>query len=1278
MKIAEKIEGLSIALDLDSLALERGLTGVKDRLRTVNSEMRRNMSAFDYSDRSVQKYETRLEGLNKKLQVQERVTEESRKEYEKMVDEYGKGSAEAEEAERAYNNQSASLNNLQRYVDRTTEELEELRKEQELQDSTWGRFSTNLDAFAGKMSSAGEALTGFGKKMSTRVTLPLVGMGTAALTTGMNFEEGMSKVQAISGATGDELVQLEDMAKDLGETTRFSATEAASGMEFLAMSGMNTNEVLETMPGLLDLAASSGMDLGRAADIATNILSGFGMEAEEAGRVSDVLAKGASTANTTVEQLGGAMAVVAPVANALELEIEGVSAAVGFMSDAGLQGEQAGRMLRQGFLRLSNPTGKAADLIEDLGINVFDADGNMKDLDDVVRELEKGLDGMSSEAQTAALSTLFGAESVAGWTALIERGSDELSDYTDELIDSEGAASEMSDTMQDNAKGAITEFRSALEGVGIAVAEHLLPAFTTIVEKGTNVVRKFGELDDSTQKTILIVGGLAAAIGPLAVGFGGLLTAIAPVLTAIAGAGGFAAALGLLANPIGLTIGALATLGAGFALLDKEMDKPVIKSDIFAGEISDATEQAVGSYMALDEDATAELNSLAWSQDEITSEMKDNMIATYDEMYNTVLQAMRENHEEQLEEQQRLFDETAVLEEEEAARRIAKLKADQLAEEKALTEGQERIREIWQTASDERRGITDAEAQEIDQIQEDRKIEAVKQLSESQQEQKTILNNIKNQSEVIEAETAANTVAKSVETRDKVVDEANKRYNETVSAAESGRDELGIITADEADQMIAEAERARNETVAEAEDRHYEIIKNAQDQAGKHVSEVNWETGSVMSAWDKMWNGIADVWNPIADMFGAKTMKKRGVYQPSKRQQIQGQTISAYADGTLHGTHEGGLALVGEEGYEMGYIPNAGYTILGTDGPEITDLPKGTAVLPHKETKSLLKKYNLPAYKDGTDDTSMFSWLFDGAKTLWNNMLDKVSFFDNFSMPDWFIPIKDIMGVISDGFVSKIDDLKDDFFGSLTNIGGSGVQRWAGVATTALRMTNQYTAANLDRLLYQMQTESGGNPQAINLWDINAKRGTPSKGLMQVIDPTFAAYKMPGFNNIWNPLDNMLASIRYAVSRYGSLARAYRGVGYATGGLIEDEGLYKLAEEGWPEFVIPTAPNRRTEAMKLLALAGRKLTGDGNNKRPNQLPNVNTSNENSYFKQIIGNLSEQVQDTKEIVELLTKLLLKDNNVYLDSRQLSDGLYPHLQRKAEREEISRARAQGRQI
>lgn len=557
---------LKTKISLDSAQFEQSMAGVNRQLQGLRHEQKAVTSSGTGFARGVDELRGKSDVLTRTLTVQQAKVEELRKRYEESRKATGDNSKETQQANRDYQKAKAEMNKTENALKGITQELER-------QTNPWKKLSENMDETGRKMQDIGKNMSSFGRSWSMRVTAPIVGLGAAALKVGMDFEEGMSQVQAISGATGEDFEALKSQAREMGATTRFSATEAASGMEFLAMAGFETNEIMEAMPGLLDLAASSNMDLGRAADIASNIISGFGMEAEEAGRVSDVLAKGASTANTNVEQLGNAMEVVAPVAEMVDLEIEGLTAGIGRMSDAGIQGQKAGRMLRQGILRLSDPTGEAADLIEDLGINAFDADGNMKDLDQVVGQLNKGLEGMDSQAQAAALSTIFGSESTAGWSALLKVGEDDLKSYTKELKDSEGAASDMADTMEDNAKGALRELRSAAEEAGIAFSEHVIPMFTEGVEKGTEMIRKFGELDDSTQKNIIKMGLFAAAIGPAAIVLGNLTTGIGGLLRVggsltkllgMAGGSGLVGRLGLLgtAGPVGLAIAGVGGLSA--------------------------------------------------------------------------------------------------------------------------------------------------------------------------------------------------------------------------------------------------------------------------------------------------------------------------------------------------------------------------------------------------------------------------------------------------------------------------------------------------------------------------------------------------------------------------------------------------------------------------------------------------------------------------------------------------------------------------------------------
>ncbi|MGM8213572.1 phage tail tape measure protein [Virgibacillus sp. W0430] len=569
---------LKTRISLDSAQFQQSMAGVNRQLQGLKQEQRAVTSSGTGFARGVDELRKKSDVLNRTLQLQKRQVEELRRRYEESRKSTGDNSKETQKANTAYQKAKAEMN-------KTENALKGITKEIERQTNPWKQLGRNMDATGKKMQDIGRGMTSFGRSWSMYVTAPILGLGAAALKTGMDFQEGMSEVQAISGATGKEFEQLSGQARELGSETRFSATQAAEGQKFLAMAGFETNEVLSAMPGLLDLASSSNMELGRAADIASNIISGFNMEAGEAGRVADVLAKGASTANTNVEQLGGAMKYAAPIASTLDLEIEGLTASVGFMSDAGIQGEQAGRQLRQGLLRLANPTGKAASLIKDLGINVFDADGNMKEMHDVVAELEKGLGDMDSKTRAASLAILFGSESTAGWSTLLDRGSKELENYTKELENSEGAASEMAKIMEDNAKGALREFRSAAEEAGIVLSENLLPVFTDGVKYATDLARQFGELDKDTQKNILTMAGLAATVGPAALILGNMTTAVGGLLRiggsaskmigAARGAGlaGRIGLLGVSTGPVALATLAIGALGVGVYQLTKDKDK---------------------------------------------------------------------------------------------------------------------------------------------------------------------------------------------------------------------------------------------------------------------------------------------------------------------------------------------------------------------------------------------------------------------------------------------------------------------------------------------------------------------------------------------------------------------------------------------------------------------------------------------------------------------------------------------------------------------------------
>lgn len=416
-----------------------------------------------------------------------------------------------------------------------------------------------------KFSALGSAMSSVGGTLTKSVTLPLVGVGAAAMAVGNDFEAQMSRVQAIAGATGDELILLKDQALQLGADTAFSAGEAAAGMENLASAGFNTEEIMAAMPGLLDLAASSGAEVGKASEIAASAIRGFGLEASEAGHVADVFALAAARTNAQTEDMGEAMKYVAPVAKAMGQSLEETSAAIGIMSDAGIKGSQAGTALRGAMSRLAKPTEKMYQVMDELGLSFYDTEGNMLPLNEQISMMETNMAGLTQEQKNNALITLFGQESLSGMLALIDRGPDAMIDLTNSFKDADGAAADMATTMMDNTKGSIDQMMGSLETFGIKLQEVLAPVIRGVVDKMTEFINGLSSMDEDTLQMIVTIAGAVAAIGPLLLIFGKLASAIGSISTLIGGAGGLSGILTMLTGPIGIIIAAVAALALAWS-----------------------------------------------------------------------------------------------------------------------------------------------------------------------------------------------------------------------------------------------------------------------------------------------------------------------------------------------------------------------------------------------------------------------------------------------------------------------------------------------------------------------------------------------------------------------------------------------------------------------------------------------------------------------------------------------------------------------------------------
>ncbi len=478
-----------------------------------------------------------------------------------------------------------------------------------------GQATKNLEQ---SFKNAGKAMSDTGKSLSKNVTAPLVGVGTAAVMTVAKFDDSMSQVQALSGATGKELDDLRGLAKKLGAETAHSASDAADAMGYLALAGYDTNQILEATPHMLSLASAGGMDLARTADIVTDSMSGFGMEADRSKEAADVFAKAQSITNTNVEQLGEAMKYASSTANAAGMDIQKTSAVLGMFANAGIKGGMAGTtfnaMLRD--LKKANAEGKLA--IEGTTIALYNQDGSMRDLGAIMADVEAATDGMTTAQRDVAMSAIFGEQSIRGANIMLEQGSEKYKELEEAMYGSKGAAEDMADTMEDNIAGAFRVLSSQTEGILIQLGEQLAPIIKdTIIplvqsfgDRVSNLIDWFANLDGTTQKTILTVIGIAAAIGPVLLILGKVVGAVGTmigVFTKLKGAFTAVTAVSkifnasLLANPVTWVIAAIVALIAVIVALWKNWDEVsqwLSESWEWLKETATAIFQAIGDFLS--------------------------------------------------------------------------------------------------------------------------------------------------------------------------------------------------------------------------------------------------------------------------------------------------------------------------------------------------------------------------------------------------------------------------------------------------------------------------------------------------------------------------------------------------------------------------------------------------------------------------------------------------------------------------------------------------------
>ena len=397
---------------------------------------------------------------------------------------------------------------------------------------------------AGALGSIGAAAETAGRALTMHITGKLLDVGQAALQVGMDFDASMSNVYGLMSSLNLSQAQMDalrDTAREMGATTKFSASEAADAMGYMALAGWDDAQVIAGIPGVLNLAAAANMDLAKASDIVTDTMTPFGMAAERAGEAADVFAYAQANSNTTVEALGEAMKYAAPTADAFGMTLQDTAAAMGVLANAGIKGSQGGTTLNAMLRDMKNNAKNGAIAIGKTKVALTNADGSYRSYAAIIRDIDKATSSMTASQRDAALGAIFGDESLKGILATLKQGPDALDAMTEGMYACGGAAEDMAATMGDNLKGDLAILESGAQDMAIALSDWLMPAARGVVQGITDMIGKFNALDDGTKNTIFRIGAMAAAAGPLLLNGGKVLTLLSGVNPLVVGLGAAAA-----------------------------------------------------------------------------------------------------------------------------------------------------------------------------------------------------------------------------------------------------------------------------------------------------------------------------------------------------------------------------------------------------------------------------------------------------------------------------------------------------------------------------------------------------------------------------------------------------------------------------------------------------------------------------------------------------------------------------------------------------------------
>ena len=578
--MASRIKGITVEIGGDT-------TGLDKALKSVNSSIKTTQSSLRDVNKLLKLDPTNTELLTQKQKLLKEAIGTTKEKLDALKSTQEQAKTQMENGDLGADKYDA----LQREIIETEQELQKLAQEAVNSNATLAK----IEEVGGKLENVGSKISSVGTALLP-VTAAVTGLGAAAVKTTSDFDTAMSQVQATMGVTKDAMSEvdgqtvntmdtLRDLAKEMGAKTAFSASECAEALNYLALAGYNTQQMCDTLPTVLNLAAAGDIDLASASDMVTDAMSALGMGTDEATKMVDQMSKTASTTNTSVAQLGEGILTIGATAKSIKGGTAELNTALGILANNGIKGAEGGTHLRNVILSLQNPTDGAAKVMKELGVETYDSEGNMRSLNDILGDLNTSMDGMTSAEKSNIIGTIFNKTDLASVNSLLANTGETWNSLQQGITDSAGAAQQMADTQLDNLSGQITILKSAVEGLAISFGEALMPTIRNIVAKIQSFVDWLNSLNEEQRNTIIKVGALVAALGPFLIivgktistvgsamkGFSSLAKTIGTLGAKMAGSTGsvtgLASAIGAVAGPVLAVVAVIGVLVAAFVTL---------------------------------------------------------------------------------------------------------------------------------------------------------------------------------------------------------------------------------------------------------------------------------------------------------------------------------------------------------------------------------------------------------------------------------------------------------------------------------------------------------------------------------------------------------------------------------------------------------------------------------------------------------------------------------------------------------------------------------------